>query len=67
MSIFRVIGMTLFIIGVVLLVMGIIATQSTGEKVFGEVSGHYTNTTMWYIIGGIALIAGGYGITRIKR
>ena len=67
MNIFRVIGVTLFVIGVVLLVMGIIATQSTGEKIVGELSGHYTNTTMWYIIGGIALIVGGYGITRVKR
>ena len=67
MNIFRVIGVTLFIVGVILLIFGIISTQSTGEKVMGELSGHYTNTTMWYIIGGIALIAGGLGITRIKR
>lgn len=67
MSIFRVIGMTLFSIGIILLVFGIISTQSTGEKIYGHLSGHYTSTTMWYIIGGIALIAGGLGISRIKR
>lgn len=67
MSIFRVLGTVLFIVGIVLVVFGIVATEKTGEKVINEVTGHYTDKTMWYIIGGIALIIGGAGITRIKR
>lgn len=66
MNIFRVIGTTLLIIGGVLLVFGIAATQKTGEKVVGEVTGRYSDQTMWYIVGGIALIAGGFGLTRVK-
>lgn len=66
MNIFRVLGTTLFIVGGVLLVFGIVATQKTGEKVVGEVTGHFTDQTMWYIVGGIAMIAGGYGLTRVK-
>jgi len=67
MNIFRVIGTTLLIVGGVLLVFGIAATQKTGEQVVGKVTGRYTEQTMWYIIGGIALIAGGFGLTRIKE
>ncbi len=67
MSIFRVLGSILCIVGIVLVAFGIAATQKTGEKVLDEVTGHYTDKTMWYIFGGIALIVGGAGITRIKR
>jgi hypothetical protein len=67
MSKFRILGTILCVVGIVLVVFGIVATQKTGEKVVNEVTGHYTDKTMWYILGGIALIIGGAGITRIKR
>ena len=67
MGTFRVLGMILCVVGIVLVVFGIIATQKTGEKVVDEVTGHYTDKTMWYIIGGAVLIIGGAGISRIKR
>ena len=67
MGIFRVLGSVLCIVGIVLVIFGIAATEKTGEKVVNEVTGHYTDKTMWYIIGGIAMIIGGAGITRIKR
>ena len=62
----RVIGTIAILIGAVLVVLGIIATQKTGEKIVGEVTGHYTSKTVWYIVGGIALVAGGFGLRRIK-
>jgi succinate dehydrogenase/fumarate reductase cytochrome b subunit len=64
---YRIFGWVLFLIGIVLLVLGIMSTQKTGEKVVAELSGQYTHATMMYIIGGIVLIVGGFGITRIKR
>jgi LPXTG-motif cell wall-anchored protein len=67
MNIFRVLGMTVLVIGVVLLIFGVVGTQKTGEKVRDELTGHYSNSTMWYIIGGLALIVGGAGLTRINR
>lgn len=66
MKISRVLGTVCILVGIVLLVLGIVATQQTGEKVVEEVTGHFTNQTVWYIVGGIALIAGGFGIRRIK-
>ncbi len=66
MSIFRMIGTAAFLVGIVLVVFGVIATQKSGEKTVSEVTGHYTDTTMWYFIGGIALIVAGAGVTRIK-
>ena len=62
----RIVGTIVMVIGAVLVVLGVIATQKTGEKIMGEVTGHYTNKTVWYIVGGVALIAGGFGIRRLK-
>ncbi len=67
MILFRVLGAVAFIVGIVLLIFGINATQKTGEKIVDEVTGHYTDSTMWYIIGGIALMVAGAGVSRIKR
>lgn len=63
---YQILSIALIVIGCVLLVFGISATQKTGEKVVEEVTGHYTNKTVWYIIGGIALIAGGFIVRRMK-
>ena len=67
MNKFRFLGMVVFIVGVVLLILGIVATQNTSESIVHGVTGEYTDKTMWYIIGGIALILGGAGLTRIRK
>jgi NADH:ubiquinone oxidoreductase subunit D len=62
----RLVGTVLIVVGAVLVVLGIMATRKTGEKVVEEVTGHYTNKTVWYIVGGVALVAGGFGLRRLK-
>jgi ABC-type uncharacterized transport system permease subunit len=59
MSIFRVIGLVLVVVGMVLLVFGYNASQSVTERVVEGLTGYFTNQTMWYLIGGLAAIAGG--------
>jgi len=63
----RVLGMAILIVGVVLLVFGINATHSVNEQVVQAVKGTYTDTTIWYIIGGILLIAIGAGFALLRR
>ncbi len=55
----RILGIVIFIVGLVVLGFGINSSPSIGEKVVENLSGRFTANTMWYIIGGIALIAGG--------
>lgn len=55
----RPLGIVLLVVGVVLLLFGLNATQALTEQVVEGVSGRYTDSTMYYIIGGIALIVGG--------
>ena len=67
MSFKRGLGIVLFIVGVVLLTLGIKATDKVSEGVVKAVEGHYTNTTMWYLIGGGALIVIGGCLTIGRR
>lgn len=55
----RIIGLVLLAVGVTLLIFGYQASQSVGEQIVGGLTGHYTNQTMWYLIGGIAAVVGG--------
>lgn len=68
MSSFRVLGLAVLAIGIVLLIFGLMSTHAANEKVVAAVAGHYTKTTTWYLIGGIFLIvAGGAMALRKKR
>lgn len=62
MTIERIIGLVMMVVGIVLLVFGINATDKFGEQVLDQFTGRYSNETMWYIIGGIALIVAGLGL-----
>jgi hypothetical protein len=62
----RTLGTIAILVGAVLLVLGIVSTQKTGEKVMGEMTGHFTSKTIWFIVGGVALIGGGFGLRRLK-
>lgn len=67
MSIQRLLGLAVFVVGIILLVVGIHSTNSIGEKVANEFQGHYSSTTMWYIIGGSVLIVIGAGLAFARR
>jgi hypothetical protein len=58
-GVMRVFGIVLLVVGLVVLAFGINSSQAVGEKVVENLSGRFTSETMWYIIGGIALIVGG--------
>ena len=55
----RIVGVALLVAGVALLVFGINASHSLADRVSDTFTGRFTQTTTWYIIGGIAAIAGG--------
>ena len=59
----RIIGLVLLVVGVTLLVFGYNASQSVTEQVVEGFTGHFTNQTMWYLIGGIAAIVGGAALS----
>jgi hypothetical protein len=59
MSPARILGIIVAVAGIVLLIMGMNATEAVGEKVRESVTGHYSDRTTWFIVGGIVAIVGG--------
>lgn len=60
MSMLRIVGIGVAAVGVVLLVLGIMATDTFGESVTKTFTGQYSDQTVWFIAGGIAgIVIGG--------
>ena len=48
----RIIGIVLLIIGAIVMIVGMNASHSAADQVTNTLTGHFTNTTAWYMIGG---------------
>lgn len=56
----RIVGLLVLVFGLVLLVLGVRATDSLGESVREGITGNYSDRTTWYLVGGALLtIVGG--------
>ena len=51
----QIIGIVLVVVGVVLLIFGMNASNSAADQISETFTGRFTEATMWYIIGGIVL------------
>ena len=59
MNLQRVVGIVLVVVGVILFVVGMNASDSVADRWSNFFTGHYTDATVWYMIGGIASAIGG--------
>jgi hypothetical protein len=55
----QILGAVLVVVGVVLLIFAMRATDAPAEQVVEAVTGSYTDRTMHYLIGGIAAAVAG--------
>lgn len=51
----RIVGVVLLVLGVVLLVIGLQASDSVADQLSETFTGKFTDSTTWYIIGGIGV------------
>jgi hypothetical protein len=59
MSMQRVVGIIVLAGGIVLIVLGVTASRSFGDQASRFFTGHLTENTLWYLIGGVvAAVAG---------
>lgn len=61
----RIAGIVLLVLGVVLLVFGVNASNSLADQVSEGLIGRFTEKTMWYIVGGIVLGLAGLVLTLV--
>ena len=62
MSSQRILGLVLLVVGVIILLFGLNASDSVTDTVKEGLTGRYTDKTMWYIVGGAALSVAGAGL-----
>ena len=55
----RILGIVLFIVGVVLLGFALNASEAPIDKLSNALTGTHTDRTMWYLVSGIAAAVGG--------
>jgi hypothetical protein len=63
----RVAGIALLVVGLVLVVVGMNASDSLADRWSNFFTGHYTDTTVWYMVGGIACAAVGLMLAGFGR
>ena len=51
----RLVGLVLLVLGVVLLFVGINASESLGDQMSEFFRGRFTDRTMWYLVGGAVM------------
>ncbi|CAN5434600.1 hypothetical protein BH09PLA1_BH09PLA1_03560 [soil metagenome] len=49
----RILGVVLLVVGIVLIIVGVNASHSIADKVSDTFTGKFTESTTWYLIGGI--------------
>lgn len=52
MSVWRLVGVALLVVGLGLLYFGFQATEGWGEQAHEMVTGRYSDETTWYLVGG---------------
>jgi hypothetical protein len=58
----RLTGIILLVVGVVLLTLGLRATDSVSDRFSNFFTGHFTEATVWYILGGTLAGVAGLGM-----
>ena len=63
----RVLGLALFVVGIVLLFMGIHASESFGSDISRLLTGKPTDKSIWLMLGGVLSILVGAGGLMVYR
>ena len=59
MNTHQIFAIVLIIVGVALFVIGLNATDSMADRFSNFFTGHFTDATVWYLVGGVACAVGG--------
>lgn len=59
MNIQRIFGTILLVAGVILFIIGLNASDSVADRWSNFFTGHFTDSTVWYMVGGIVLAVAG--------
>lgn len=55
----KTLGIVLLVVGLILLYFGVQSSQSVGDQLTEGLTGRFTDSTMWFIVGGAAAVVAG--------
>ena len=58
----RILGLVLLVLGIILLIFGLNASESVTDTVKEGLTGRFTDKTMWYLVGGAVMSVAGAGL-----
>lgn len=58
----RLLGLVLLVAGAILLVLGLNASDSVADRFSRFFTGHFTDATVWYIVGGVVSAVAGLSL-----
>jgi hypothetical protein len=61
----RMAGKLLVVVGVILFIIGMNASHSAADRWSDFFTGHFTDSTVWYIVVGVAAAIGGLGMMTV--
>ncbi len=67
MSTTRIAGFVLLVVGVVLIFFGYQSSQAVGDQIAETFTGRFTDSTMWYLLGGAAAVTAGAFLAFFKK
>jgi hypothetical protein len=67
MNTLQIIGIAVLAFGIVLLVIGLNSSQAPLEQVTETLTGRFSGSTMWYLVGGGVAIAAGAALAFLSR
>jgi hypothetical protein len=59
MNMQRIVGIVLLVVGVILFIVGMNGSDSVSDRLSNFFTGHFSDVTVWYLVGGVASIIGG--------
>ncbi len=63
----KLLGVVLLIVGLIMLFFGWQASESVGEQLTEAVTGRFTDTTLWLLIGGVAALVAGFFLAVLRK
>ncbi len=67
MSTNKIIGVVLLALGAVLLYFGYQSSQAVGNQLMEAFTGRFSDSTMWYLLGGAAAVVAGVFLAFFKK
>ncbi len=66
MKMHRIVGLNLIIVGLIIFIFALNASDSLGDRLSNFFTGHFTESTVWYMVLGVVSMIGGSALMLVR-